>query len=521
MALPSPSKLVAQLGEDQAKLVYREYFRDPAHLEEFAELFSSYVPTKLAAFHGEIFDYYEDEGNVGIAAPRGFSKTTITDTVYVGHKALYADRHFILLISDTYTQAVMFLDGLKSELESNEVLLWMFGKVEGPLWSSEGLTILGYPEGGGREEVRILPRGAGMKVRGLRFKQYRPELAVIDDLENDELVASQDRRDKLYNWFVRALLPAMAKDKSKIIVIGTILHRESILAKIIDGKGIFSGWKRKKYQGITSEGKSLWPERFSLQHLTGMRDDPSHPMYLGVIEFSREIQNDPIADADQIIRPEWLESRYNLADTITRYQRELKIKTRTEARKAWLKYHFNKVVSHIDPAISEKETADWWAMITIGISRRCPFCEGNPAGHVTILDYVRFRESDPIKQVNMIGDQFLEWRQDKLKVETVAYQHGLYQLTKRIATSKGVHLPIVPWKPDRDKRRRAIMQAGMFSGGMVHLRSDHPLCSVFIDEVLAFPQGEHDDMFDAYLGAAEECIMRTGKRIFANKPAGF
>lgn len=521
MALPSPSQLIKQLGEDQAKLVYREYFRDAAHLEEFAELFSDYVPTSLARFHGEIYDYYEDGQNVGIAAPRGFSKTTITDTVYLGWKALYAKRHFALLISDTYTQAQMFLDGLRSELESNEVLLWMFGDVKGHPWSSEGLTILGYPEGGGREEVRILPLGAGMKVRGLRFKQYRPDLAILDDLENDELVDSPDRREKLYNWFVRALLPAMAKDNSKIIVIGTVLHRESLLAKILNGKGIFSGWMRHKYQGIKPDGTSLWPERFPVEELLRWRDDPTHERYLGVLGFSQEIQNDPIADADQIIRPEWLESRYNLGEVIAAYQRDLKLKSPLEARRAWLKQHFNRIISHIDPAISEKETADWWAMMTIGITRRCPFCEGNPAGHVAILDYVRFRESDPIKQANMIGDQFIEWHQDKVKLEDVAYQHGLYQLTKRIAASKGVHMPIVPWKPDRDKRRRAIMQAGMFSGGMVHLRADHPLCGAFVDEVLAFPQGEHDDMFDAYLGAAEECVLRTGKRIFANKPAGF
>jgi len=34
----------------------------------------------------------------------------------------------------------------------------------------------------------ILALGAGMKIRGLKFNQYRPELAVIDDLENTEMV---------------------------------------------------------------------------------------------------------------------------------------------------------------------------------------------------------------------------------------------------------------------------------------------------------------------------------------------
>jgi predicted phage terminase large subunit-like protein len=521
MALPSPSELIKSLGEEQAKLVYRQYYRDPARMEEFAELFADYVPTSLAGFHSELFDYFEDDGNVGIAAPRGFSKTTVTDTVYLCHRMLYARNHFALLISDTYTQATMMLDGLKSELESNEALLWIYGEVRGPLWSSEGLTINAYAESGKREMVRILPRGAGMKVRGLRYQQYRPDLAILDDMENDELVENPERREKLYNWFMRALMPAMAKDISKVIIIGTIIHRESLLAKIINKDKTFAGWRTHKYQGIKSDGTSLWPERFSLEYLQGMRDDPNHPMYLGPVEFSREIQNEPISDQDQIIRPEWLQSRFVLSDVISAYKSDLRLKTLPLARQSWMSTHFSKIIGHIDPAISEKETADWWAMMTIGVTKRCPFCENNPSGHVVVLDYVRFRESDPTKQANMIGDQFLEWRHDKLKLEAVAYQAGLYQLTRRIAQSKGVNLPIVQWRPDRSKRRRAIMQAGMFAGGSVHLRSDHPLAPTFIEEVLQFPQGEHDDMFDAYLGAAEELVLKSGKRVFTNKPKGY
>ncbi|HET6925065.1 MAG TPA: hypothetical protein VFH39_04505 [Candidatus Saccharimonadales bacterium] len=521
MALPSPSELIAQVGEPQAKLIYREYFRDPANLEEFAELFYDYVPTKLAEFHGEIFDYYEDEGNVGIAAPRGFSKSTITDTIYLAHRALYARSHFPVLISDTYTQATMLLDGLGSELGgSNELIEWIYGDVKGERWSSEGLIVRGYAEDGSREEVLIIPRGAGMKVRGLRFKQYRPDLIIMDDLENDELVESPERREKLYNWLVKAVIPAMAKDVGKIIIIGTTLHRESLLSRILRREGIFSGWKTHRYQGIT-DGKSLWPERFSIEHLLAMRDDPQHEMYLGPISFSQEIQNEPISEQDQIIRPEWLQSRYSLLDTVTAYQHVIRARTYEKALYEWLSRTFSNVVGHIDPAISEKETADWWAMLTIGVTKACPLCEGHPAGHVMILDYLRFREADPEKQANMIGEQFLTWRHDKLKLEAVAYQAGLYQLTRRIAQSKHVNLPIVPWKPDRSKRRRAIMQAGMFAGGMVHLRSDHPLCGPFVEEVVQFPQGDHDDMFDAYLGAAEQLVLKSKRRVFTNKPKGF
>jgi predicted phage terminase large subunit-like protein len=520
MALADVDTLTRKFGETQAKRIYREYFRDPAHLEEFAELFPSYVPTKLADFHGELFDYYETEGNFAGAAPRGFSKSTVTDTVYLAFCALNGYYHFCLLFSDTFTQATGLLDGLKTELESNEMITWIYGDVRGRVWSGEGMIVRAWNENDGRDLVKILPRGVGMKVRGLRFKQYRPDLAILDDVENDEAVDNAERREKLTNWFRSALLPAMAKDISKIIIIGTLLHRESLLSKAIRGEGLFSGWNRKKWQGILDDNTSLWPERFTLEYLTGMRDDPQHPMYLGALHFSQEIQNNPISEKDQIIKPEWTNSRYNLSDQLQAWANTIKTQDNEQALRSWSKTHFKRVIGHIDPAISEKETADWWAMVTIGITSKCPICPGQQSNHVVILDVIRFRESDPEIQANYIGSQFMLWKQDKIKIESVAYQAGLYTITKNIARKNGINMPIWKWKPDRSKRRRAILQSGSWAGGMVHIRTDMPFASVFIEEVVQFPQGEHDDMFDAYLGAAEETVLTPRIKAFSQKPKG-
>lgn len=520
MPLPKAKDLIRQVGELRAKKIYREYFRDPAHLEEFAELFPSYIPTKLADFHSELYDYYEAYNNFAGAAPRGFSKSTITDTVYLAHRMLYARSHFAVLISATFTLAEGLLEGLKSELESNPTLIWMFGDVRGRIWSTEGLEIYAWGPDGKREKVKILPRGAGMKLRGLRFKQYRPDLVILDDIEDDEAVDSPERREKLYNWFKRALLPAMAKEDSKIIVIGTLLHRESLLSQMVNGKGIFSGWHRHVWRGIQEDGSSLWPERFDIDYLQGMRDDPTHPMYMGPLEFSQEIQNMPISEKDQIIKPEWTNSRYNLNDLLTKWMADMHITNPEQALRTWQKAHFKRVIGHIDPAISEKEKADWWAMVTIGITQKCPICPGNPSDHIMILDVLRFRESDPEIQAQMIGDQFLFWKQDRIKIESVAYQAGLYTITKKIAQKRGIHIPVWKWTPDRSKRRRAILQSGSWAGGMVHIRTDMSTASDFIDEVVQFPQGDHDDMFDAYLGAAEETVLQFQQRAFTKKPRG-
>lgn len=520
MALPKPDVLIQQFGDLQARAIYREYFRDPAHLEEFAELFPSYVPTKLAGFHGELYDYYEAEGNFAGAAPRGFSKSTVTDTIYAAQRALYARSHFILLISDTFMQATSLLDGLKSELEANEMILWMFGDVRGRIWSSEGLIINAWPESGRREVVKILPRGAGMKIRGLRFKQYRPDLVILDDIENDEAVESPEQREKLYNWFFRALLPALAKDISKIIFIGTLLHRESLLSKALRGDGPFSGWYRKRWQGILEDGTSLWPERFTIEYLTAMRDDPNHPLYMGPIEFSQEIQNNPISEKDQIIKPQWTRSQFSFNQQITDWMIKTHNMNADNATRTWLREHFSSLVGHIDPAISENERADFWAMATVGITKKCPICPDGGANHILILDVLRLKEEDPNAQAKIIAEEYLLWRHDKINIESVAYQAGLAAIVKNLGMKMRVHIPVRKWKPDRSKRRRAVLQSGLWAAGHVHIRSDMPFTGVFIEEVTQFPQGVHDDMFDAVLGASEGAVLRIKRRAFSKKPNG-
>ena len=510
--LPPIETLIKQFGEDAAKSICVEYYRDPSHLEEFAQLFPDYVPTKLGEFHSELYDMYEAAGNVAAAAPRGFSKSTTTDTIYLAHRLIYARSRFVLLISDTFDQAKMLLDGLKSEFEANDILYWIYGDIQGDEWSSENLIVDGYGEDGEIMPCKVLPKGAGQKVRGLRFKQFRPDLIILDDLENDELVNSPDRRQKLENWFKRSLMPAMAKDIGKVIYIGTTLHREALLNKILEGRDGFGGFNTKRFKAIQDDGTSLWPERFSVNYLIGMRDDPKHPMYLGPISFSQEMMNMPISEVDQIIKPEWIHYFHFQKDVMAYRERHPDVPA-NKAVEYYLRDTYSQIIGHIDPAISEKATADYWAMVTVGIMKG--------TGKIRVLDVVRMRESDPIKQVEMILDRFAEWRHDKIQVEAVAYQMGLYSLVNREGAKRGLYPPVKAWRPDRDKRRRAIMASANFAGGLVELRQDHPNMQLFVEEVLSFPQGEHDDMFDAYLGAAESTVMKTTRRVFAEKPNMF
>ena len=70
------------------------------------------------------------------------------------------------------------------------------------------------------------------KLRGLRWNNKRPNLVVVDDLENDEAVVNRDRREKLKRWFNGALLPCLS-DTGIVRVVGTILHLDSLLESLM------------------------------------------------------------------------------------------------------------------------------------------------------------------------------------------------------------------------------------------------------------------------------------------------
>lgn len=507
--------LIDEHGESAARAYLRDYYADPENLPAFAMLFSKHVPSYPPEFHVDIWNVYTSTtGNVGGCAPRGFAKSTSTSLVYLAWRTLYATSRFSIVISDTYTQAVDLMAGLKDELEENEVIKWLYGNVIGDTWSEDDITVIGIDPNGKRLPCRIIALGAGMKVRGRKFKNFRPQLVIIDDLENDEAVEKKERREKLKRWLTKAVMPAIDRQVGRIILIGTILHRKSLLNSIIKHDKEFRSWTTFFYAGVMN-GKSIWPELYSTEEIYQWRDDPEHPNYLGVVSWAQEIQNNPADEGLQIIKDEWVDGHgFKLTEMIERWLPILTPNGETlpdnfDILDAWLKFHFKTIHSSVDPAISEKETADYWAMVTVGITKACPLCNG-AEGHIMVLDYVRMREADPNVQVDAVIDNHMLWLHDKIRVEAVAYQSGLVKLIKRAAAARGIYLPIRPFRPMVSKVRRANIHAANFSGGLVHLREDHPLYNAFRDEITEFPQGEHDDMFDSYMAAADVSLKRRG-----------
>ena len=147
------------------------------------------------------------------AAPRGHAKSTVMSLKNALHAALYGYKRYILLVSDTETQAVGFLDAIKSELEENPRILRDFGEQPGKkTWKTSSILLA--------NGCRIDAVGSGQKLRGRRNHERRPDLILCDDIENDEGVRTAEQRDKLAAWFYKAVCKSGDR-YTDILMIGT------------------------------------------------------------------------------------------------------------------------------------------------------------------------------------------------------------------------------------------------------------------------------------------------------------
>lgn len=292
--------------------------------------------------HQELFEMLRvatDTRNqrVAVAAPRGHAKSTVATLAYVLWSVLYGHERHVLVISATREQAEQHLQNLKAELEGNARLQADFPEACPPPrgrpapW--RGYLML-LPN-----DTLIRALGAGQGIRGIKHRADRPSLILVDDLENQEQCESGDQRNRTRDWFEKTLLKA-GSDRANMVVVGTVVHYDSLLAKLTDprlqrGKGV--GWNRRLYQAVErwSDRSDLWDQweqvRFGEAEFEGEagpeasaaffekhRQDmlsgaevlwPEHESYLqlmilradeGRLSFQSEKQNEPL-DPEQCI----------------------------------------------------------------------------------------------------------------------------------------------------------------------------------------------------------------------------
>lgn len=255
--------------------------------------FSHYFRKDSPPFHIQIVKECSNNLNTAIQAPRGSAKSTVTTFLDAVHGICLKKERFIVIVQNTYAKSAGSLNNIKFEFRYNERLKNDFG-IDMEIKDAEGDTVFRHPDG---FMTRVLCKGADQlgSIRGERFGAYRPTLILIDDLEDDEMVRNPERRNELEKQFNEVLNYAGESGETRTVVDGTILHDDSLLAKILSADK-YKRFKKLFYRART-DGVSLWPQKWTVEELADMEaEDP--------VGFAKEMQGDPSSGSLETIRRE-------------------------------------------------------------------------------------------------------------------------------------------------------------------------------------------------------------------------
>lgn len=448
-------------------------------LHFFYIFFGPYIQYPIAPFHHDMFRYAEDESikRILLIAFRGSAKSTIYNTAL----ALWAitgklKKKHVAIASHTQQRAYDHSANIAREVEQNDLLR----KYLGPFEEEQGRWSV---------PVRVIPRydarisfvSVEEGIRGLREGPNRPDLIIVDDIEDQNSTKTKEGRDKVFQWLTGELIPA-GDVNTKVVFIGNFLHEDSALMRIM------KLMQEEKMEGkfmripiIDDEGNITWPGKFSSpEAIEAFRRSIGNEQ-MWQLEFMLKY----IPDSDQLVRPE--DIHYYDAKPQTGYWVDGKLVNIMKGPKG----------TGVDLAISQRESADYTAMVTgeVLFLDQVPklYIEPNP-----FKERIGFHETSEhakaIQRTNGVHEFF---------VENVAYQKAAIEEFERN------FLPVIPMQALQDKRARLSVAATYIKNGTVLFPKKG--CEELISQLIYFGQETHDDLVDALvyliLGMADTSAM--------------
>jgi len=343
------SKMNIQLNEKNLEKVLNDRtLRVTLATESFEWFIAIYLNHHFnyafAPFHKDLMDIVQnpDITKAFIAAFRSSGKTTLI--THAG--ALWSifgkpKKKYVVMLGLTKSQVEEHFNNIRKELEINSLLINDFGKSKTPFskWAADTLEI---PALG----AKIIARSRGESIRGAKELSERPDLILCDDLDDVGSAKTLERRNDLINWFNSEVM-TLGFDDFKVIVTGNIVHPDCFLVRMEEL--IKKNDPTSRYMKIPffdSDGKPNWLSRFptdaSVQKLRDSIFDPR--------VWKREYELIPVTLLDQIIKEEDLHYYEQIPNTVSNGYRYSLIS--------------------VDPAVSEKQSADYSAIVFAEVFER-------------------------------------------------------------------------------------------------------------------------------------------------------
>jgi len=459
---------VSPFENDTAEIQAQRKDRAKTDLLYFCETYlPHYFPSEFGDLHQEWEDLSElrDEA-LFIAAPREHAKSTFFSFAIPIRNICYLLRMFQIIASDTNDQATGFTLAIRVEFEENPRIRHDFGDLvaaygrRSSQWKKNDFVTA--------NGSRVLARGRGEKVRGLKHRQFRPDYVSVDDFENDTNVENPEQVVKGFKWLKRAVIGSMGEGYT-FVMVGNLFHPKSVLARFINEKDengnplyisrIYDCWLD---YGKPSQ-RPLWPARWPADRLVQKQRQ------MGTRDFNAEMRN-LTGDEDSPFREDWF-----------RYFERAHILT-PEMR----------VATFVDPSAKNGENNDFKAIVTVGVTK----------GMVYHCLHAWIRRGS-------IGEMFAAAYQQhdtysgQVGIEENMLKDFLHDAIAGYAQRAGRYLPWVPVHHTENKEARIIGTLSyLVEYGKLVFERGHSDQNLLVEQLIyILNKNIHDDGPDALEGA--------------------
>lgn len=311
--------------------------------------------------------------------------------------------------------------------------------------------------------VRIEAYGKGASIRGLSWKDRRPDLVIIDDPQDKEDVDSDLIVDRDWDWFLTEV-KFLGKD-ARIFLIGNNLGEKCIVERCLEAKDILEFEGRRIPIADEQFIESQWPEKYPIEYVTNERDTYTE---LGKADiWWRERMCKSTSPQSQRFRKDLF--RYYIPSEMEGQMRRM------------VKY------TTVDLAIGTTKRSDFTVVMTIAVDAK---------GNWFILD-AAYGKWNPTETMNEIFSAVVKYKPRVVGIESVAYQAALIHFLDREMSSRNIFFTVHRLESDRRKHLRIEGMHPRFSAGKVFFPAGASFLAELEKELLGFPRATHDDLIDA------------------------
>jgi hypothetical protein len=450
----------------EVKLLERanQIFRAKASLDDWARL-AGFEP---AAHHRLINDRLmrlerrEGKRRVMFQMPPGSAKSTYASMLFPPWFMARNPKLSVLAASHSEELAERFSRRVRNLVAEHETTLGITTTGTSGLWQLN-------PIGTDRAELmgEYLAAGAGSAIAG-----FRGDLGIIDDpVRGREEVSSEIQREKLWSWYIYDYRPRL-KPNARQVVIGTRWHEADLQGRILEEAG--DEWDVVSLPMIAEDvddvlgrsvGELLWPEWFDAHMVAEAMRDPA--------VWNSLYQQRPTSELGDYWKRDWL-----------RAVPATQVPPRNLMR----------VYGGSDYAVT-KDGGDYTVHVVLGLDT-----DDRP----WLLDLWRAQTASDF-WVHAWCDLVRLWRPLSWAEEHGQIVSGIGPWLERASREKKAYTERVQFPTRGDKGVRAQSMRAIVAARGLWFAESLKERGTLESELLAFPNGRHDDIHDA-LGLAGQLL---------------